>query len=77
MKLPAKKQCNVDLNDSRVVYKAYSESGEPKRLVRCWNNVERKYIQEQQQINYTVTTITWVLPTKCSRTRPSTGLVSE
>ena len=31
-----------------MVYIASSESCEPKRFVRCWNKVERKYIQEQQ-----------------------------
>ena len=45
----AKKQCNFDsswLDDSKVVYVASSESFEPKGFVRCWNNVERKHIQE-------------------------------
>ena len=38
----------VGQNDSRVVYIASSESCEPKRFVRCWNKVEKKYIQEKQ-----------------------------
>ena len=38
----------VGLNDSRAVYIASSECCEPKRFVRYWNKVERKYIQEQQ-----------------------------
>ena len=37
----------VGLNDSRAVYTASSEFCEPKRLVRCWKKVERKYVQEQ------------------------------
>ena len=31
-----------------MVYIAFSESFQPKKFVRCWNKVERKYIQEQQ-----------------------------
>ena len=31
-----------------MVYTASFESCEPKRFVRCWKKVERKYIQEQQ-----------------------------
>ena len=38
----------VGQNNSRAVYIASSASCEPKRLVRCWSKVERKYIQEQQ-----------------------------
>ena len=38
----------VDYNDSRAVYIASSKYFEPKRFVRCWSKVERKYIQEQQ-----------------------------
>ena len=31
-----------------MIYIASSESSEPKRFVRCWNKVEKQYIQEQQ-----------------------------
>ena len=37
----------VDLKDSKVGYIASQPCG-PKKFVRCWNKVERKYIQEQQ-----------------------------
>ena len=42
----------VDWNDNREVYIASSESSEPKRFVRRWNKVERKYIQEQQPTQF-------------------------
>ena len=68
-------------NDSSVVYVASSESCEPKRFVRCWNKVKRKYIQEQQPINQTkqpisstVTTRTWILSTIWTRMWPSIGI---
>ena len=38
----------ASLNNNRAIYIASSESCEPKRFSRCWNKVERKYIQEQQ-----------------------------
>ena len=38
----------IDSNNSRAVYVVSSEYCKPKRFVRCWNKVERKYIQEQQ-----------------------------
>ena len=47
----AKKQCNFDsgwLERHQCGYIAFSESCEPRRFVRYWNKVERKYIQEQQ-----------------------------
>ena len=44
----ARKQCNFDWNNSRVVYIAFTESFKPMRFVQCWQKVERKYIQEQQ-----------------------------
>ena len=36
-------------NDSSVIYIASSKSCEPKRFVRRWNRVGKKYIQEQQR----------------------------
>ena len=47
----AKKQSNFDsawLEQQQGVYIASSELCEPKRIVRCWKKVERKYIQEQE-----------------------------
>ena len=38
----------VGKNDSSAVYMASSESCETKRFARCWNKIERKYIQKQQ-----------------------------
>ena len=32
----------------REIFVASTESCKPKRFVRCWNKVDRKYIQEQQ-----------------------------
>ena len=45
-----KKQGNFDSgwNDNRAVYITSSESFESKRFVWCLNQVQRKYIQEQQ-----------------------------
>ena len=40
--------CVVGQNNIRTVYIAFSESFQPKKFVRCWDKVERKYIQEQQ-----------------------------
>ena len=40
----AREQCNFDKNGSRAVYIDFYESCKPKRFVRCWNKVERKYI---------------------------------
>ena len=34
-------------NDNIAVYIVSSESSKPKRFVRHWKKVERKYIQEQ------------------------------
>ena len=48
----AKKQCNFDKSDSRVVYIAPSKCCEPKIIVRCWKKVERQYIQEQQSTQF-------------------------
>ena len=36
-------------NDSSVIYIASSKSCEPKRFLRRWNRVGKKYIQEQQR----------------------------
>ena len=44
----ARKQCNVNQDDNRAGYIAFSKSCKPKGFVRCWNKVEIKYIQEQQ-----------------------------
>ena len=57
-----------------MVYIAF-KSSESKRFVRRLNKVEKKYIQEQQPINSTVTAGRWVLSTEWTRTRPGTGLV--
>ena len=67
----------VGLNDIRAVYIASSKFSEPKRFVRRLNKVERKYTQEQLQINSTFTTRTWVFSTGWTRTFSSTRLVSE
>ena len=40
------KRCH---NDSSVIYIASSKSCQPKRFVRRWNRVGKRYIQEQQQ----------------------------
>ena len=47
-----KRQCSATLTvfgwkDNMAVYIASSESSKPKRFVRRWKKVERKYIQEQ------------------------------
>ena len=42
--ISSKKAVNFDQNDSRAVYIASSKSCKPKRFVRCWNKIERKYI---------------------------------
>ena len=48
----AKNQCNFDSGllkqDNRVVYMGSSKSCYPKRFSRCFNKVEKKYIQERQ-----------------------------
>ena len=38
---------------------------------------EENIFKKNNQINSSVTTRTWVLPTEWTKTRPSTGLVSE
>ena len=38
----------VGWSNGSANYIASSESCEPKRFVRCWNKVEKQYIQEQQ-----------------------------
>ena len=43
-----KKQCNFGSGWLERQQGGYYESCEPKTFVWCWNNVERKYIQEQQ-----------------------------
>ena len=68
--------CVVGQNDTRTVYKASSESCQPKRFIWCWYKVERKF-KNNNQINSTVTTRTWILSTEWNRTQTSTGLVSE
>ena len=47
-----KRKCSATLtvvgwNDNMAVYIASSDSSKPKRFVRRWKKVERKYIQEQ------------------------------
>ena len=62
--------------NNREVYIDFSESSESKRFVRRWNKVEKKYIQENNQVYSTVTTKPWILSTEWTRTWPSTGLAS-
>ena len=65
------------LNNIRAVYIASSTFSELKGFVWSLNKVEGKYIQEQLQINSTVTTRTWVFSTGWTRMFSGTRLVSE
>ena len=67
----------VGKNDSNAVYIACSESCETKRFVRCWNKVEESIFKNNNEINSTVTTKSWVLSKDWTRTCPNTGMVSK
>ena len=55
-------------------YIASSESWEPKRFVRCWNNVKENIFKSNNQISSAVTTRTWFLSTEWTRTWSSIGI---
>ena len=70
--------CVAGQNDSRALYIASSESCQPERnLFRVGTKLKESIFKNNNQINSTVTTRTWLLPTEWIRTWPNTGLVFE
>ena len=65
----------VGWNNNRVVYIASSKSFEPERFARRLNNMERKYIQEQQLNQFHCHNQNMLM--EWTRMWQSTGLISE
>ena len=66
------------LERQQAVYIASSESCQRNRdLFGVGTKLKESIFKNNNQINSTVTTRTWVLSTEWIRTWPSTGLVSE
>ena len=61
--------------NNRVVYIASSKSFEPERFARPLNNMEPKYIQEQQLNQFHCHNQNMLM--ECTRMWQSTGLISE
>ena len=70
--------CLVSQNDSREENIRPSESCQPNRdFFGVGTKLKKSIFKNNNQINSTVTTRTWVLSTEWIRTWPSTGFVSE
>ena len=68
--------CVAGKNDKRVLYVASSESGQPNRnLFDVGTKLKKSIFKSNNQINFAVTTRSWVLSKEWIRTWPNTGLV--
>ena len=67
----------VDQSNTSAVYISSSESCEPKRYIRWWNKLKESIFKNNNQIDSTITTRTWVLSTKWTRTWSGIILISE
>ena len=66
---------NTHQANRRAIYIVSSESCEPKYLFGAGTKLKKSIYKSNNQINFIVTTRTWVLSIERTRTWPSTGLV--
>ena len=73
----AKNKCNFDSVWLEKQHGGLHDSSDPcetNRFARCWRKLKENIFKNNNQISSTLTSRTWVFPTKWTRTEPSIGI---